>query len=745
MTLNAYLTNAFARPFFLISRIVTDDGIQKKLPCNPQGYTSDHTNPANHMTLEQAQAIIVKLGPGYHLGFSFTKLNQQFFIDIDKCINAEGLISEFARSIIKMFPGHYVEISQSGTGIHIIGSYTGDVTHLNKIKGLNIELYTQDRFVLLTGINARGDWNTDGTESLQLLITQLFNKAATVPAIAPPPPPQDMPIYTDEQVIAKAKDKVSASAAFGNGASFDDLYNNNVDALSRAYPPHMQGKDYDYSAADLALANKLIFAGATLDQAVSIMRGSALMRDKWDERTYLLDTVSRALTSRSDTQRAQSTTTDGSCQAVLSDMPQEFDGCYYIVSEREIYTTQYGMLNQDGFNMVYGGLVHKDPPYKAFKTYAAVSGRLIERLGFRPDLPHGEVYEREEEKLINTYKPLKIKMRQGDMTPFFKFFDKMIPNKRDQRIILSFVAVLAQKPGVKSQWAIVLQGVQGCGKSLFANFVAAACGEKFTHRAKGDEFENRFNSQWFGKTLILIEDPRLQHEKLDEVLKPMITSKLYAFEGKGKNVKMGDFPANFILTLNDFDLLQKRKETRRLAVFMSALQTPEDLILAGLDDEAWRNIVDWKENGGEEFFNYFIHNYTPDPEFDFSGKCVTAPHTSTTDRAIEESRPEIEVTLLEEIGNGRAGFKNGWISSTALTNMLIERRIRHLMPDNKRGRILKELGYTPHPGLNEGRAIRNLEPDNRRPTLFIKKDHPSTDITDREQIMKSYENGQKYT
>jgi hypothetical protein len=739
MTLNAYLTKAFARPFFLISRIVTDDGIQKKLPCNPQGYTSDHTNPANHMTLEQAQTLLVKLGPGYHLGFSFTKLNQQFFIDIDKCINAEGLISEFAHSIIKMFSGCYVEISQSGAGIHIIGSYTGDVTHLNKIKGLNIELYTQDRFVLLTGTNARGDWNTDGTESLQLLITKLFNKAATVPAIAPPPPPQDTPIYTDEQVIARARDKISASAAFGNGASFDDLYDNNIEVLSRAYPPHMQGKDYDYSGADLALANKLIFAGATLDQAVSIMRGSALMRDKWDERTYLLDTVSRALTSRSDTQRAQITTTDGSCQAVLSDMPQEFDGCYYIVSEREIYTTQYGMLNQDGFNMVYGGLVHKDAPYKAFKTHAAVSGRIIEQRGFRPDLPHGAITEREGFKSVNTYKPLNIIRKHGDTSPFFRFFDLMIPNERDRRILLSYGAVLAQKPGIKSQWAPVIQGVQGCGKSLFADFIAFACGETYTHRAKGDEFENRFNLQWFRKTLILIEDPRLKEAKLEEVLKPLITSKTLAFEGKGKGVQMNDFPANFILTLNDFDLIQKRRETRRLAVFMSALQTPEDLINAGLTPATYRKIIEWRDNGGYEIFADFIHTYTPDPEFDFSGDCVTAPDTSTTNAAIESSRTDIETILLEEIEQGRLGFKGGWISSTWLTDFLSQNRLRHLMPDRKKGQILQSIGYGYHPGLLKGRAVRVVKPDNKRPVLFIKKGHPSTDFTDREQIMRAYE------
>src|SRR6202012_5194648 len=178
------------------------------------------------------------------------------------------------------------------------------------------------------------------------------------------------------------------------------------------------------------------------------------------------------------------------------------------------------------------------------KNQAPTSGRIIDHLGFRPDLPHGAITEREGETFVNNYKPLTIKMKQGDSTPFKRLLAANYLDPRDQSIIMSFAATMIQKPGTKAQYALVLQGVQGCGKSLLVEIIANAVGLRYTHKAKADEFENRFNAQWFGKTFIAIEDPEMKETKLEEVLKPLIPQDRLSFEGKGKNARMGDFPAN---------------------------------------------------------------------------------------------------------------------------------------------------------------------------------------------------------
>jgi Family of unknown function (DUF5906) len=748
MTLAQHLTNDTQTPHFIVSKLATDGaGRVNKFPCNPRGVTSDHKDPNNHMTLAQAEATVESLGATHRLGYSLRAEDKRFLIDIDHAL-VDGEWSQLAKDLCQAYPRCFMEISQSGTGLHIMGRYTGTLTHKNKNTALGIELYTADRFVLFGGIEPQGDWNTDATLSLGLTVLQYFNKDDVEVPTGPGALDVEVPEggLSDEQVIYRCRASVSAHNVFGKGASFKDLYEANEDVLSRSYPSQSQGKSYDASAADLAIANMIATHTLESGQIIRIMMGSDLIRDKWtDHKTYLPDTVTKAISSRrvTLTQQAQGTPTKSDSQEILSDMPPEFEGCYFVKSQGRIFTPQHGVLNVDALNICFGSAHLKELPYKTFRTHAANSDRLVDRLGFRPDLPHGEVSEREGTRSVNSYKPISIRMQKGSMEPFFRFFNAMIPNDRDQKILLSYAAVLAQKPGVKSQWAPVIQGVQGCGKSLFADFVAYACGETYTHRAKGDEFEGKFNYQWFAKTLILIEDPRMKDAKLEEVLKPLITSKYLAFEGKCKDVHMNDFPANFILTLNDFDLLQKRADSRRLSVFMSALQTPEDLMLAGMTPATYRGIIDWRDSIGYEFFADFIHTYKADPEFDFSGDCVTAPDTSTTARAIEDSRPEIESRILSEVAQGRVGFRGGWISSSMLTDFAEMKRLRHLLPDRKRGQILGGLGYVYHPGLQDGRAVRNISPDNKRSALFVKKDHHTIGMTDRELIVREYEQAQQ--
>ena len=57
------------------------------------------------------------------LGFVFSKEDGFVFIDIDHCIE-DGEISETGRDILSHFQNSYIEVSQSGAGIHIISRGT---------------------------------------------------------------------------------------------------------------------------------------------------------------------------------------------------------------------------------------------------------------------------------------------------------------------------------------------------------------------------------------------------------------------------------------------------------------------------------------------------------------------------------------------------------------------------------------------------------------------------------------------
>ena len=74
-------------------------------------------------TFSEAKKLLVKAQqtyPGKNVGLGFGLFRPFCGIDIDHCINEDGVISDTASKIIDMFDGSYIETSLSGTGVHII-------------------------------------------------------------------------------------------------------------------------------------------------------------------------------------------------------------------------------------------------------------------------------------------------------------------------------------------------------------------------------------------------------------------------------------------------------------------------------------------------------------------------------------------------------------------------------------------------------------------------------------------------
>ena len=72
------------------------------------------TDPQNALTLASI------CGSEYGVGFFFTPNDPFYFVDIDYCLQNDGTWSPTAQSVLNMLPGAAVEVSQSGTGLHII-------------------------------------------------------------------------------------------------------------------------------------------------------------------------------------------------------------------------------------------------------------------------------------------------------------------------------------------------------------------------------------------------------------------------------------------------------------------------------------------------------------------------------------------------------------------------------------------------------------------------------------------------
>lgn len=261
---------------------------------------SDAQNPATWLVPDEAMAWVATLGPGYGVGFVLRPEYGVFCVDIDGAL-VDGQWSPLATAFLTRFAGCYVEVSMSGRGLHIFGSYTGaPPVHKTKNISLHIELYTDLRYIALTGTNAVGDVTRDATAQLYQFAADYFvqSEDEAAPGEWTDRPHPDWAGDTDDNaLLEKALKSKSMAARFGNAVTFADLWTANAAVLGRHFPPNDTSKaPYDESSADLAMANHLAFwTGNDCERMQNFMVASALNRDKWEQRgSYLRDTILKA-------------------------------------------------------------------------------------------------------------------------------------------------------------------------------------------------------------------------------------------------------------------------------------------------------------------------------------------------------------------------------------------------------------------------------------------------------------------
>src|SRR5512135_1341101 len=161
---------------FILYRAVpstTRPGKTDKFPCSALTGQVVNAHDASHwVTSEVAHSIAPLFGPEYGVGFVLTPSDPFFCLDIDNCLTPSGW-SKSALDVCQQFPGAAIEVSRSGTGLHIWGQGAMP-SHGCKNTPLGLELYDSGRFIALGMPNATGSASTDCSTSLARIIPQYF-------------------------------------------------------------------------------------------------------------------------------------------------------------------------------------------------------------------------------------------------------------------------------------------------------------------------------------------------------------------------------------------------------------------------------------------------------------------------------------------------------------------------------------------------------------------------------------------
>ena len=279
----------------------TRPGKTDKFPCDLSGSVKDAHDPSIWMGAQEAIDTANLYGAPFGVGFVFTENDPFYFVDLDDCLQPDGRTwSPVAVDIMSRLNGAAVEVSQSGTGLHIFGVGTCP-PHGCKNAPLGLEFYTEKRFAALTGNNTMGLASMDSSAALGALVADYFPQTAgnakgqdwTTEACAEWTGQE----WTDDELIDRALSTgTGAAAAFGNKATFKDLWTNNEDIFPDAYPDPTGVNAYDRSIVDAALAQHLAFwTGNNCERILALMQQSELVRSKWDREDYLDRTIKNAV------------------------------------------------------------------------------------------------------------------------------------------------------------------------------------------------------------------------------------------------------------------------------------------------------------------------------------------------------------------------------------------------------------------------------------------------------------------
>jgi len=241
------------------------------------------TNPETWTTFDNALSIYehdcARAMEYSGLGFVFHRDANLVFIDIDHCINEEGELNETANHILALIGDYsYIELSQSGTGLHLFtkGSIPKGFNNRDK----HVEMYCEGRFVAMTGNPYPYTREEPSLNKESLLALYEEYKTKDLRHKKESRHTQGILSLSDELILQKASENDVS------GDTFRKLYSGDFSG----YPSQSEG--------ELRLCTILAFWSnrdyTTIDR---LFRSSGAYREKWEREDYRIRTISIACDS----------------------------------------------------------------------------------------------------------------------------------------------------------------------------------------------------------------------------------------------------------------------------------------------------------------------------------------------------------------------------------------------------------------------------------------------------------------
>jgi hypothetical protein len=194
---------------------------------------------------------------------------------------------------------------------------------------------------------------------------------------------------------------------------------------------------------------------------------------------------------------------------------------------------------------------------------------------------------------LNTWRPSDLNPAAGDIGPWRRRFEEMVPDPELRWHLEAWMAHVVQRPGVKINWAPVLLSVPGMGKDWLMRPVVLGLGEHNTRTIGVMEAESDFNDWCAAAALVIFNEAHSTGRvALSERMKPHNAAPPTRISINRKNVPGWEQPNRhkMLYYSNRMDAVFIERGDRRFFVLRIEAEK--------LPKEAWVGLWDWMAAGG---------------------------------------------------------------------------------------------------------------------------------------------------
>lgn len=161
-----------------------------------------------------------------------------------------------------------------------------------------------------------------------------------------------------------------------------------------------------------------------------------------------------------------------------------------------------------------------------------------------------------------------------------RHFEVLFPDERTRAILISWFAHIVQT-GKRSNWAVLLQGPEGDGKSFFHVLMSAVLGWENVNQIAGDTLAETYSPWAEGSQLCVIEEVRLHGANKHDVvnkMKPYISNVMSSVRRMREDVYTVPNTVNYLMLSNHKDAMPVTEGSTRVWPAFTAFQTRAEVV-----------------------------------------------------------------------------------------------------------------------------------------------------------------------